>query len=212
MMMKSMEFVLIAARRVRALLALAAAALTIGACGGGAQTVENPVTSITPPQFYSGPPPANEDVAAFKLNVWDPIQQEATCANCHNQSESQTPMFARTDDVNLAYDAAITAVTLAVPSESLLVTKVRGSGGNTGHNCWLGDADACGDIMTTWIEGWAGATAQVGGRQIVLNPPPIADPGQSKSYANATAENFRDKSKMKQIEDKSEEDKSEKTE
>jgi hypothetical protein len=192
MMMKSMEFVLIAARRVRALLALAAAALTIGACGGGAQTVENPVTSITPPQFYSGPPPANEDVAAFKLNVWDPIQQEATCANCHNQSESQTPMFARTDDVNLAYDAAITAVTLAVPSESLLVTKVRGSGGNTGHNCWLGDADACGDIMTTWIEGWAGATAQVGGRQIVLNPPPIADPGQSKSYANATAENFRD--------------------
>ena len=122
MMMKNMEVVLIAARRPRALYLLAAVALAVSACGGGAQTVENPVTSITPPQFYSGPPPANEDVAAFKLNVWDPIQQEATCANCHNQAESQSPMFARTDDVNLAYDAAITAVTLAVPSESLLVS------------------------------------------------------------------------------------------
>ena len=91
MMMKRMEAVVIAARQIRALLLLAMAAVAVSACGGGAQTVENPVTSITPPQFYSGPPPANEDVAAFKLNVWDPIQQEATCANCHNQSTAQTP-------------------------------------------------------------------------------------------------------------------------
>ena len=182
----------IAGRRVRFIVMVSALGIVVAACGGGAQTVENPVTSVTPPQFYDGPPPQNEDVAAFKTNLWDPIQQEATCSNCHNHTDLQAPSFARTDDINLAYDAAITAVTLALPADSLLVTKVRGNGGTTGHNCWLGDADACGDIMTTWIEGWAGSTAQGGGREIVLNPPPIADPGQSKSYADASPDNFRD--------------------
>ena len=183
----------IAIGKARAIAMAGALGIFAVGCGGGAQTVENPATSITPPQFYNGPPPQNDDVAAFKLNVWDPIQQEATCSNCHNQGNLQAPAFARTDDVNLAYEAAITAVTLAVPADSLLVTKVRGQGGATGHNCWLGDANACGDIMTTWIEGWAGATADSGGRQVVLQPPANSDePGQSKSFADATAENFRD--------------------
>ena len=186
------EIAVSAVRRLRTVAGLGASLLVIAACGGGAQTVENPVTSVTPTQFYNGPPPENEDVAAFKLNLWDPIHAEATCANCHNESNAQSPMFARTDDINLAYEAAITAVTLALPQDSLLVTKVRGDGGATGHNCWLGDADACGDIMTNWIEGWAGATAVGGGREIVLDAPTIKDPGQSRSYANATAENFRD--------------------
>jgi len=55
----------VAARRIRNLAIAAVAGILATACGGGAKTVENPVTSVTPPQFYNGPPPANDDVAAF---------------------------------------------------------------------------------------------------------------------------------------------------
>lgn len=172
--------------RVRTLkLALAVAlSAVLTACGGGAQTTDNPVTSVTPPSTYSGPPPATTDVQAFKLNVWDNIQMSNRCGGCHNEGVGQSPMFARHDDVNMAYEAANTVANLTQPSDSRLVSKVRG-----GHNCWLTDDNACGDIMTTWIEGWAGA-AGGGGRQIVLNPPPEVDPGSSKSYANANVANF----------------------
>jgi hypothetical protein len=157
---------------------------TLTACGGGAQTTDNPVTGVTPPTTYSGPPPATADVQAFKLNVWDNIQASNRCGGCHTDGVGQTPMFARHDDVNLAYEAANTVADLTQPSDSRLVSKLA-----TGHNCWLTDNNACADIMTTWIEGWAGASSG-GGRQIVLNPPPDLDPGSSKSYANATVGNF----------------------
>lgn len=154
------------------------------ACGGGAQTTDNPVTSVTPPSTYNGPPPATSDVQAFKLNVWDNIQMSNRCGGCHTEGVGQSPMFARHDDVNMAYEAANTVANLTQPSDSRLVSKVQG-----GHNCWLADNNACADIMTTWIEGWAGATGG-GGRQIVLNPPPEVEPGSSKSYANANVANF----------------------
>ncbi|MEQ9563595.1 MAG: LamG domain-containing protein, partial [Woeseiaceae bacterium] len=170
-------------RTLKLALAVALSAV-LTACGGGAQTTDNPVTSVTPPSTYNGPPPATTDVQAFKLNVWDNIQMSNRCGGCHNEGVGQSPMFARHDDVNMAYEAANTVADLTQPSDSRLVTKVRG-----GHNCWLTDDNACGDIMTTWIEGWAGA-AGGGGRQIVLNPPPEVDPGSSKSYANANVANF----------------------
>jgi len=157
---------------------------TLTACGGGAQTTDNPVTGVTPPTTYSGPPPATADIQAFKLNVWDNIQASNRCGGCHTDGVGQTPLFARHDDINLAYQDANTVANLSQPSDSRLVTKVGG-----GHNCWLTDNNACADIMTTWIEGWAGASAG-GGRQIVLNPPPELEPGASKSYANATVGNF----------------------
>ena len=162
---------------------LAALALLAG-CGGGAPTTDNPITGTPPSSSYSGPPPATEDVQSFKLNVWDNIQMSNRCGGCHTDSVGQTPMFARHDDINLAYEAANTVVSLALPSDSRLVSKVGG-----GHNCWLSDSQACADIMTTWIENWAGEAAG-GGRQIVLEAPVLAEPGSSKSYANANEANF----------------------
>jgi hypothetical protein len=159
-------------------------AFTLAACGGGAETTDNPITGVAPPSSYSGPPPATEDVQSFKLNVWDNIQASNRCGGCHTDSVGQTPMFARHDDINLAYEAANTVANLAQPFDSRLVTKV-----GTGHNCWLSDNQACADIMTTWIEGWAGDAAG-GGRQIVLEPPVAAAPGSSKSYVNASEANF----------------------
>jgi len=175
------------ARTLRVVSLALVCGFVLTACGGGASTTDNPITSVTPPQFYNGPPEGNDDVRAFKINVWDNIQQEASCGNCHNETTGQAPMFARLDDVNLAYDDAVTVVSLSLPQDSRLVSKVGG-----GHNCWLGDDQACADIMTTWIEGWAGSTAGGGGRQIVLDPPNSVDPGDSKNFANASPEDFRD--------------------
>jgi len=173
-----------AAASLRSALLAAAATITLVACGGGAQTVENAVTSVAPPAIYQGPPPATADVQSFKLNVWDNVQMSNRCGGCHNEDTGQLPMFARHDDVNLAYEAANTVANLAQPSDSRLVSKV-----GSGHNCWLTDANACADIMTTWIENWAGSSGE-GGREIVLQPPPLLDPGASKSYANANVGNF----------------------
>ncbi|MGI9205463.1 MAG: LamG domain-containing protein [Woeseiaceae bacterium] len=183
------------ARKLRALLIAGVMGVVLSACGGGAQTVDTPIPNVVGSTtiIYNGTEaPQSPEVQAFLTNVWTPMQNTATCGNCHNETTQQTPMFARFDDINLAYSEAMTAADLVVPSNSLLVSKVRGQGGANGHNCWLGDANACGDIMTTWIEGWAGATAGGGGRQIVLTPPPLVDPGDSKNYADATPENFRD--------------------
>lgn len=188
-------FACLPANRVRAVIVAGLMSAVLAACGGGAQTTDNPIPNVAGPTTitYNGiNGPRDSDVQAFMINVWNPMQNTATCGNCHNETTLQTPMFARFDDINMAYDEAVTVADLVVPGNSTLVSKVRGTGGTNGHNCWLGDANACGDIMATWIEGWAGATAGGGGRQIVLTPPPSVEPGDSKSYANATAENFRD--------------------
>jgi hypothetical protein len=178
------------ARKARALLFAALTATALAACGGGAQTTDNPL-----PQNPGGPSivtynginaPRDADVNAFLQSFWTPMQNSATCGNCHVENGTGPTPFARFDDINMAYDAAVTKVDMGVPALSELVSKV-----SSGHNCWLADANACGDIMTTWIENWAGATSGGGGRQIVLTPPPSADPGESKSYANADVENFR---------------------
>ncbi|HEX7061428.1 MAG TPA: LamG domain-containing protein [Woeseiaceae bacterium] len=170
-------------RTARRVLLVAAAAVAAG-CGGGAGTTENPGTGVTPPSGYDGPPPATDDVQSFKLNLWDNVEASNRCGGCHTDGVGQLPLFARHDDINLAYEAANTLVDLTQPSASTLVAKLA-----SGHNCWLSDAQACADIMTTWIEAWAGAQA-TGGRQIVLKAPVEKDPGTSRNYANASAANF----------------------
>jgi hypothetical protein len=172
------------ARVVRAAIFASLSALLISACGGGAQTTENPITSVTPPSTYNGPPPQTADVQNFKLNVWDNIQAANRCGGCHAQGGQGNGYFARNDDINIAYEEANLVADLALPENSLMVTKV-----GQGHNCWLTDNQACADIMTTWIEGWAGATSG-GGRQITLNAPTAVDPGDSRSYANADVNDF----------------------
>ena len=170
---------------LRASLIAGLTSVLLAACGGGAETTDNPITSVTPPATYQGPPPATADVQAFKLNVWDNVQMSSRCGGCHNDQIGQLPMFARHDDVNLAYEAANTVVDLGQPDASRLVSKVGG-----GHNCWLTDNAACADIMTTWITNWGGAFGG-GGREIVLQAPPIVDPGASRSTSNIDPADFQ---------------------
>ena len=163
------------------LLALAASFL-LAACGGGAATTNNvtqpggPNTGNTP---YTGPTALNADVLKFQQEFWSKTRTTDRCGNCHNEGVGQNPQFVRSDDVNMAYDAALTVVNTTQPSTSRIVDKV--SEGVTGHNCWVADPNVCGSIMTTWIENWVGATAG-GGRQIVLVPPNFNLPGQSLNF------------------------------
>src|SRR5262245_49010886 len=85
------------------------AMLALAGCGGGASTTENPPTTPPPPAGYTGPPPASQDVQAFKLNLWDNIQAGNRCGQCHGTG-GQVPSFARSDDINLAYEAANSVV------------------------------------------------------------------------------------------------------
>jgi len=161
-----------------ALLAIAAS-IFLAACGGGAQT-----TALPPPNGtgngnddpYAGPVARDADVLKFQQELWVNAKTTDRCGSCHNEAVGQLPMFVRNDDVNMAYDAAVTVVDNLQPSLSRLVEKVGG-----GHNCWVADPGVCATVMTTWIENWIGTTAD-GGRQIVLVPPPSQDPGESKNF------------------------------
>jgi hypothetical protein len=159
-------------------LAILAASFALSACGGGGvATTVNPNANggTSSVDAYTGPAPATADVQAFDVNFWSNVRAQNRCGQCHNATTpAQMPNFARSDDVNLAYVQANTVVNLANPSTSLVVTKVSG-----GHNCWLADNSACGQILTTWISNWAGATGAASATQVQLTAPPVITVGQS---------------------------------
>ena len=170
------------ALRPCALLVLA----TLAACsGGGASTTVN--QQSTPPSStanaYTGPAPANADVQAFKINLWENIRTANRCGGCHHQG-GQSPMFARSDDVNLAYQAAGPLVNLTRPDQSTLVLKV-----GSGHNCWVADPSACAATMLVWIQAWIGA-GSASTTSVQLTAPPVQAAGGGKQFpADPTAGN-----------------------
>ncbi len=173
-------------RSLRLVVLAGLSALTLAACGGGAQTTDNPLVGTTPTTGYNGPVAANDDIRKFQDEVWTNIESSSRCGGCHNEQTGQTPMFARHDDINMAYDAAITVVTLSSPQDSRLVSKV-----GSGHNCWVGDDQVCASNMTTWIENWSGTLGGGSGREISLEAPVAMNPGSSRSYANADIGDFQ---------------------
>jgi hypothetical protein len=161
----------------------ALAALLLGACSGGAPTTQSPnLQAAAQTDTYAGPAPGSADVQAFETNLWVNISPSNRCGGCH-KAGGQTPMFARSDDINLAYDAALTVVNLSQPETSLMVQKVAG-----GHNCWLASNQACADILITWISNWAGGgSGSSVGTQIPLTAPPSQTVGATKVFpADAT--------------------------
>jgi hypothetical protein len=150
------------------------AVVVLSGCGGGAATTENPITTgPTAGPTYTGPAPATADIQAFRINFWENVRGTNRCGNCHTVG-GQAPQFARSDDVNAAYQQAQGIVNRDQPSQSIIVAKVGG-----GHNCWLADAGSCAAIMTRWIQDWVGA-AGTGGRAIELVEPPVKDPGATR--------------------------------
>src|SRR5450631_1086160 len=167
-------------------LALLAVSMTLSACGGGgAPTTATAATApMSTAASYTGPAAATADVQAFEINFWNNVRVQNRCGQCHNAtSPAQMPNFARSDDVNLAYAQANTVVNLATPSTSLIVTKVSG-----GHNCWLADSSACGQILTTWIANWAGASGAASATTVQLQAPPDQSVGQSLNFPAAATD------------------------
>ena len=152
-----------------------AASIVLSACGGGAGTEKN-ATLTSSSGSTTAIAPATDDVQRFKLNFWDKAKQTNRCGQCHNAS-GQSPRFARSDDVNLAYSEAIKIVNFSSASDSLAVTKVGG-----GHNCWESVNQVCADNITKWIQGWVGNTTSVSSKKIQLKAPPIKDPGTTRSF------------------------------
>ena len=157
---------------------LLAGAGVLAACSGGASTQQNPnLTAATQAAVYTGPPPASADVQAFEANLWVNISGSNRCGNCH-KANGQSPTFAESDNINSAYQAALTVVNLSQPSESLMVKQVA-----NGHNCWLASNQACADIMTTWISNWAsGSSGSSPGTQVTLTAPPDITVGATKVF------------------------------
>jgi hypothetical protein len=157
----------------------------VAACtaGGPATTQTQQTTPGTTASSYTGPAPANADVQAFKVNLWDNIRTSDKCGGCHHEG-GQSPMFARSDDVNLAYQAANPLVNFQQPDQSTLVLRV-----GSGHNCWVADPKACADTMLTWIKGWIGNTSTSSTGVTVTPPTSTSVTGGKQFPANATTGN-----------------------
>lgn len=169
-----------ALRHVTALTLLA----TLAACtaGGPATTSTQQTTPGSTASSYTGPAASNADVQSFKVNLWANIRTSDKCGGCHHEG-GQSPMFARSDDVNLAYQAANPLVNFSQPDQSTLVLQV-----SSGHNCWVADPKACGDTMLTWIKAWIGASA-TSTTGVTLTAPTSTDVAGGKQFpANPTDE------------------------
>lgn len=163
-----------------------AAAVVLTACGGGASTERLPPNSLPPPVTYAGPPPATDDIRNFMNAFWTNVRNGgvAKCSGCHGTT--QAPLFAREDDVNLAWSAADPLINREDPSSSTIVQKMA-----SGHNCWLGTnqaaMQACTATLQTWIENWLAGTASGGTKTIQLVAPPDKDVGQSRNFPDDSA-------------------------
>jgi hypothetical protein len=167
---------LMSAARTMASGALLALLGLLTACGGGGAPVSvNAAPPTSAAQTYTGPPPGNADVQAFMINFWANVSPSNRCGGCHHAG-GQSPMFARSDDVNLAYEAALPLVNLSDPSQSTFVLKVGG-----GHNCWVADPSACAATMLVWIQNWVGAGSS-STTTVKLIAPPVRTPGNSLQF------------------------------
>ena len=129
---------------------------------------------------YSGPPPATADVQRSR-STSGTTSRRPTAAGTATTRLARRRSSCAQDDVNLAYDAANTVVNLTSPRDSRMVQKVGG-----GHNCWLASNAACADIMTTWIRSWAGSALAAVAAASSSRPPPIKDPGASKTFPDGS--------------------------
>src|SRR5712691_1656915 len=90
--------------------AVLALVTTVAACtaGGPTTTQTQQTTPGNTTATYTGPAAANADTQSFQNALWVNVVASgaAKCGNCHSQTGGQSPMFARTDDVNAAYCAA----------------------------------------------------------------------------------------------------------
>ena len=72
------------------------------------QTGSNNKTVLSPLETYVGPNASEDDVQAFMVQFWDNVAPVDRCGQCHDASHAAP--FARTDDINAAYNATLPCV------------------------------------------------------------------------------------------------------
>lgn len=154
--------------------------LLLTACGESTVESNPPVQTEVLSNIYSGPAPQTEDIQRYKTSVWDNLSSSDKCGGCH-RVDDQAPYFARHDNVNTAYADTLLLVNLTNPALSRLVAKVA-----SGHNCWLGSDQACGETMTQWIKLWADEQVSIA-NTVELKAPPIKGVGTSKNYPDSAS-------------------------
>ena len=112
------------------IVALALIAGLLSGCGGsgsGSKIEENPnpcinkqgenICTSNDPITYNGKPAANADIEKFRTALWSKLTEQKHCGGCH---QTQAPVFARRDDINLAYEAVLAdnLVNLQSPADS----------------------------------------------------------------------------------------------
>lgn len=166
--------------------------LMLSACGGGGsgtgvnvdgsstpQLGSNDTETLTPRQEYlnrsNAELPNNDDIQAFMVQFWDNVAADNRCGQCHDESHSAS--FARTDNVNSAYNSTLPLINRAAPQNSALVTKVE-----SGHQCWENNDSACAQILTRWIQNWvnAGEGSGEASTAIVLEKPKVINMTSTK--------------------------------
>lgn len=175
-------------------------ATVLTACGSGEKTVTLPTdlnsgedAVRTSGETYDGPTATDADILKFQRTLWSYVIDNgptgAKCSNCHSDVNGQTePMFARTDDIHLAYAAVLDLVDREDPAASPMVLKVAG-----GHNC-DGSVAACARALEEAIEDWF-ATEESGSAEVIELSPlsAVFDPGSTKTLPSELPEDEAEK-------------------
>jgi mono/diheme cytochrome c family protein len=174
-------------RYLSTILALTSA-LALTACGGGASNTQNPNTNAggTSTSSYTGPAPANSDVQAFRVQLWENIRNDSHCGSCHDVGGQGSVAFANNSNVNDAYTAANALVNLNDPASSRMVTKFSGAG----HFCWEGSQSACAAQLELWITNWANDRNGSGGRTIQLTAPNDTAPSPARLFPSTVPNTY----------------------
>ena len=137
---------------------------------------EDNVSTVAAYNLAERPAPSTDDVQAFMLRVWANVVDDNRCGSCHSPGVGQAPLFARTDDINLAYNSVLGSVNLESPASSSLVTQVASD-----HHCWAGaTTEECAADMTQWITNWASDTIGSTGAAVQLVAPTVHEVDDTK--------------------------------
>lgn len=163
------------------------AVILFNACssGSGKQGTTNAPPDYDPNSggvvLYNGPTASSEDVLNFKQSFWDNVAMDTRCGACHI-ADGQSPQFARSDDINLAYTAANGYVNLLDPPSSRLVEKVA-----SGHGCWSANTGFCEEKITEWITSWA-TQSGVELTETALRVPEVQEVSASLTYSDTSSD------------------------
>ena len=116
-----------ASRSCRVAILATLSALFLAACGGGAETSDNPQSqNLADPgsTAYSGEVARDDDVLRFQQEFWAKTRSADRCGACHNEVVGQVPMFVRNDNINDAYDAAVGEINREQPAQSPIVIPI----------------------------------------------------------------------------------------